>query len=106
MCKSPISSLTIHSKSRNVVAVDYRGFGDSTGVPSESGLLIDARTVYDYVSDLITRQRDNDLGLKGAAGEIILVGQSLGTGVVSALAGNLAQEGELQCPSSCSETSR
>ncbi|KAK4689271.1 uncharacterized protein P7C73_g840, partial [Tremellales sp. Uapishka_1] len=70
----------------NVLAVDYRGFGDSTGEPSEDGLVIDARTVWDHVLA--------GVGHKRADEEIILVGQSLGTGVVAALAGRLADLGQ------------
>ncbi len=50
--------------------LSWRGYGGSTGNPSEAGLLIDARTAYDAL-----RQR----GI--AAGQIVLVGESLGTGV-------------------------
>ena len=64
----------------NVLAIDYRGFGDSTGTPSEPGLISDARAVWDYV-----------IGIGGE--EVILMGQSLGTGVVAGLAGELASEG-------------
>lgn len=65
-----------------MLAVDYRGFGDSTGTPSETGLLEDARTIWDYTT----------IGGKGKEG-VILIGQSLGTGVVAGLAGRLAHEG-------------
>ncbi len=33
----------------NVVAIDYRGFGDSTGTPSEEGLVEDAYTAYQWI---------------------------------------------------------
>ncbi|OCF78742.1 hypothetical protein I204_00686 [Kwoniella mangroviensis CBS 8886] len=74
----------------NVLVIDYRGFGDSTGRPTEEGLIIDARTAYNYVA--------NSLGKAGLTKDeiqdmIILAGQSLGTGVVSGLAGQLASEG-------------
>ena len=64
----------------NVLAIDYRGFGDSTGTPSEPGLIADARAIWDYVTEQ-------------GGGEIILMGQSLGTGVVAGLAGELVREG-------------
>ena len=73
-------SLTIS----NVLAIDYRGFADSTGTPSEAGLLTDAEAAWDFV---MTRSG------KGGAENIILVGQSLGTGVASGLAGKLADKG-------------
>ena len=31
----------------HTIAMDYRGFGSSTGVPSEEGLLMDALTLAD-----------------------------------------------------------
>lgn len=66
----------------NVIAVDYRGFANSTGTPSEEGLITDARTIWDYVES-VSQKSEN----------IVLVGQSLGTGVVAGLAGQLASEG-------------
>ena len=71
----------------NFVIIDYRGFADSTRLPppSEEGLLVDARRVWDYVN------RE-----KGVPAErIAIMGQSLGTGVSAGLAGRLAKEGEL-----------
>ncbi len=52
-----------------VAFLSWRGYGGSTGKPSETGLLIDAKTAYDY------------LRAQGvAADHIVLVGESLGTG--------------------------
>ena len=54
----------------NVFAPDYRGFGDSTGTPSEAGLMLDARAAWDW------------LRASGAPAEsVLVVGNSLGTGV-------------------------
>jgi len=50
--------------------LSYRGYGGSTGSPSEAGLMIDAKTAYDHLR-----------GLGIAADRIVLVGESLGTGV-------------------------
>jgi uncharacterized protein len=58
-----------------VRVLSYRGFGGSTGSPSEAGLMIDARTTYDHV-----RAQGLD------ARQIILFGESLGTGVAVQLA--------------------
>jgi abhydrolase domain-containing protein 12 len=67
-----------------VLAIDYRGFADSTGTPSKEGLVVDARAALDWVVE------------RGAkAEEVLIVGLSLGTGVVSALGAELAREGEL-----------
>ncbi|KAK6065388.1 abhydrolase domain-containing protein [Seiridium cupressi] len=55
----------------HTVAIDYRGFGTSTGSPSEEGLVIDATTLAEWAME--------------AAGippsRIVLFGQSLGTAV-------------------------
>lgn len=67
----------------NAVIIDYRGFGDSTGSPSEAGLLVDARAAWDWVLE-----RNG-----GDPSKVAIAGQSLGTGVGSALVGQLAAEG-------------
>ncbi len=58
-----------------VLYVSYRGFGGSTGSISESGLMIDARTSYEWLT-----------GQGVAPGHIAVVGESLGTGVAVQLA--------------------
>ena len=55
----------------NILLFDYRGYGKSTGTPSESGLYTDAQAVYDYV------RRRNDLNQE----RIIVFGRSLGGAV-------------------------
>ncbi|KAJ3317375.1 hypothetical protein HDU76_001204 [Blyttiomyces sp. JEL0837] len=66
----------------NVFTIDYRGFGNSDGSPSEEGLAIDARTAWDW---LIKQGVKED--------QITILGHSLGTGVASRLAKDLAQDG-------------
>ena len=60
----------------NVMAFDYRGFGDSPGIPSENGLYADAAAAYAY---LVSQQ-----GV--APSRIILAGRSLGSAVAVDLA--------------------
>jgi len=55
--------------------LSWRGYGGSSGRPSEAGLLKDARTAYDYL-----------IGLGIPAERIVLVGESLGTGAAVPLA--------------------
>lgn len=55
----------------NVLMVEYRGYGKSTGTPNEKGLNIDSQATLDYI-----RQNDE---LKGS--NIIVYGQSLGGAV-------------------------
>jgi len=42
-------SLFYYSLKANVLIIDYRGFGSSTGMPSENGLQIDAEAALNYV---------------------------------------------------------
>ncbi len=64
-----------HSRGFGVAYVSYRGYGGSTGSPTEQGLLTDAMTAYDW---LIT---------KGIAPQsIALLGESLGSGVAVQIA--------------------
>ncbi|KAI8900610.1 Alpha/Beta hydrolase protein [Globomyces pollinis-pini] len=63
-------------KTSHVVAIDYRGFGDSTfALPTEEGLKIDALAAYDWI---VAQGVDPS--------RIIIVGHSLGSGVATDLA--------------------
>ena len=57
-----------------VMAVSWRGYGGSTGSPTEDGLMADARSAYDAVRS------------RAGQGQIVLVGESLGSGVAVMLA--------------------
>lgn len=57
-----------------LVALNYRGYGGSSGSPTEAGLIADARAAYDFATARYPVQR------------IVLWGESLGTGVAVALA--------------------
>ncbi|XP_035982188.1 lysophosphatidylserine lipase ABHD12 [Fundulus heteroclitus] len=65
----------------HVLVPDYRGFGDSTGEPTESGLTTDALHVYNWV--------------KARSGDSLVViwGHSLGTGVTCNTAVKLLEDG-------------
>ncbi|XP_061897173.1 lysophosphatidylserine lipase ABHD12-like isoform X2 [Entelurus aequoreus] len=65
----------------HVLSLDYRGFGDSTGVPTESGLTTDALYLYKWV------KRHSRRSL------VYLWGHSLGSGVASNTAVKLQEEG-------------
>ncbi|KAJ3307736.1 Protein abhd12b [Blyttiomyces sp. JEL0837] len=68
---------TIGKGNSHVIALDYRGFGDSTfTTPTESGLHQDALAIYSYITKHISSSK------------VILVGHSLGTGVATFLARN------------------
>lgn len=64
----------------HTLAIDYRGFGTSTGWPSEAGLLSDALTLADFAI--------NTAGIPPK--RIVVFGQSLGTAVSISLIHGLA----------------
>jgi pimeloyl-ACP methyl ester carboxylesterase len=57
---------------RAIYFMNYRGYGGSTGAPSESALITDAQTTYDMIRK--THEK------------VSVMGRSLGTGVATALA--------------------
>ena len=57
-----------------LIALSYRGYGGSTGSPSEAGLIADAETAYAFAAARMPPQR------------IVVFGESLGSGVAVALA--------------------
>jgi uncharacterized protein len=58
-----------------VFFLSYRGYGASTGAPSEEGLMNDARSAYDWLMGQGVKPQD-----------IMLIGESLGSGVAVQLA--------------------
>ena len=57
-----------------VMAIDYRGYGSSTGTPSERGFRADARAAFDFIR------------ATAPVSKVALFGESLGTGIAVALA--------------------
>jgi uncharacterized protein len=64
-----------------LLALRYRGYGGSTGTPTEDGLIRDARAAYDFAKT------------KAPAYRIVLFGESLGTAVAVALAAERPSSG-------------
>jgi fermentation-respiration switch protein FrsA (DUF1100 family) len=64
-----------------LLALSYRGYGGSTGQPSEQGLILDGQAAYDFAAARYRPQR------------IVLWGESLGTAVAVALAATHAVGG-------------
>jgi pimeloyl-ACP methyl ester carboxylesterase len=67
---------TMHLDARRILFVNYRGYGGSTGKPSEKGFFEDALTLYGYATRK-ERVRPED---------VVLMGRSLGSGVATMLA--------------------
>lgn len=66
----------------HVVAVDYRGYGDSTGTPTEIDVVSDALFTYEYLRKVVPQ---------GAS--VYIWGHSLGTGISSSLSRMLSERG-------------
>lgn len=62
----------------DIIAFNYRGYGESTGTPSEQALFEDALKIYDTYA-------------KGR--KVVLIGRSLGTGVATYLASQRVVDG-------------
>jgi abhydrolase domain-containing protein 12 len=75
-------ALSASAQNVHVLAIDYRGFGSSTGWPSEAGLLVDALTLLTFAMETA--------GIP--AERIVIFAQSLGTGVAISLAHHLAMQ--------------
>ncbi|KAK6829790.1 hypothetical protein PG995_004371 [Apiospora arundinis] len=67
----------------HVLAIDYRGFGKSTGIPSEAGLINDGAAAVDWAMKVA----------QVPASQIVIIGQSLGTAVTSGVAEHFALQG-------------
>jgi pimeloyl-ACP methyl ester carboxylesterase len=76
-------SLAFTGERSHVFLIDYRGFGENPGSPSEDGLAADARGLWDYVTER-----------RGVAPtRVVIYGESLGGGVAVRLAAELCEEG-------------
>lgn len=79
----PAHSRQFHRLGLGVLALDYRGYGESDGVPSEAGLYADARAAYDYLQD----------SLRIPPERVIIYGHSLGSAVAIELASEVPAAG-------------
>ncbi|KAL8608302.1 hypothetical protein ACOMHN_042169 [Nucella lapillus] len=66
----------------HVLTIDYRGFAESTGTPTEEGVVKDAHFIYRWL-------KDKSQGLP-----IVVWGHSLGTGISTKLTKQLCEEGD------------
>lgn len=70
----------------HVLAVDYRGFGYSTGSPDEKGLIVDGVAAVRWALDVAHIPAER----------IVLLGQSLGTAVATAVAEHFVVNEEIE----------
>lgn len=71
----PIARMLVNYIGCNVLMLEYRGYGTSTGEPDEAGLMIDADTGLRYLADRAETSKHR----------IIVYGQSLGGAVATKL---------------------
>jgi hypothetical protein len=81
----PIAKALQDTLQCNVLLLEYRGYGMSTGTPDEAGLKIDAQTGLDYL-----RQRPETMDT-----DIIVYGQSLGGAVAINLVASNEEQGDI-----------
>jgi len=72
-----------HRLGLNILILDYRGYGESRGKPTEKGLYLDARAAWRYLTE--------DRGY--APSDIVIFGRSLGGVVAAKLASEVAPGG-------------
>ncbi|KAA8626888.1 abhydrolase domain containing 12 [Pyrenophora tritici-repentis] len=75
-------ALSAAANNIHVIAVDYRGFGQSTGWPSEFGVLTDALALFNFATETAGISPDR----------IVVFAQSMGTAVAISLIHHLAMQ--------------
>ena len=73
----------IYNMGHNVIISGYRGYGRSTGEPTEDGVYIDGRTVLEYVSGTLNYKQEN----------IYIYGRSIGTAAAVEISQNITMGG-------------
>lgn len=68
----------------NFLAVDYRGYGTSTGRPTVAAMMSDCHVIFDFVKNWLSENR--------YVGPLILMGRSLGSASALELAGTHSDE--------------
>ena len=81
----PIAKVLEENLGCNVLMLEYRGYGLSTGTPDEDGINIDAQTALDYIRN----QKET------GGGKIIVYGQSLGGAVAIQLVAKNQETGDI-----------
>ena len=82
----PLARVLVDSLNCNVLMMEYRGYGLSTGTPDEKGIMIDAQTGLDFI--LKEPETQNT--------EVVVYGQSLGGAVTMQLVANNQHGGRIK----------
>ncbi|EEP82851.1 conserved hypothetical protein [Uncinocarpus reesii 1704] len=83
--RNPIAEVIGQLLNCNILMLEYRGYGLSTGTPDENGLKIDAQTGLDYLRQLPETRET----------KIIVYGQSLGGAVAISLVAKNQHHGDI-----------
>ena len=81
----PIAKVIEENSGCSVLMLEYRGYGMSTGVPNEEGLVIDAQTGLDWIRN----------GRETKGNRILVYGQSLGGAVAIQLVDRNQEAGDV-----------
>ena len=81
----PIAKILEENSGCSVLMLEYRGYGMSTGVPDEEGLMIDAQTGLDWLRNNESTKRN----------KIIIYGQSIGGAVAIQLVAKNQKDGDI-----------
>ncbi|MEJ2039961.1 MAG: alpha/beta hydrolase [Desulfosarcinaceae bacterium] len=68
----------------NLLAVDYRGYGQSTGLPTVSAMMEDCHSIYHYVREWLANN--------GRPGPLVAMGRSLGSASALELASSYGED--------------
>ncbi|MBU1710300.1 MAG: alpha/beta hydrolase [Proteobacteria bacterium] len=68
----------------NFLAVDYRGYGNSTGTPTASSMMADAHTIFSWIKEWMSREN--------RTGSLIVMGRSLGSACAIELAASYPED--------------
>ncbi|KAI1495800.1 Alpha/Beta hydrolase protein [Biscogniauxia marginata] len=69
-----------------MVCLSYRGYWTSRGRPTEKGIRLDAAAAVDCISQMHRKSYSNEIGGSSPRAELVLWGQSIGSGVATNLA--------------------
>lgn len=81
----PIAKIIEENTGCNVLMLEYRGYGMSTGTPNEEGLMIDAQTGLDWIRN--SKETEGN--------KIVVYGQSLGGAVAIQLVAKNQKAGDV-----------
>ena len=62
-----------HDLGLNILIFDYRGYGQSQGIPTEKGVYLDAQAAYDYVQNRLDTDHHRIIGYGESLGGAVMI---------------------------------